>query len=139
MRISFFETENGFDIRAASGGTYQVELVKDNTPICLYVGESVWIASRCGVHLYSVMKNPNYFGLESVDMNNDEFTLKFSVIDKINSGKGELGRGSYRDAELQAIKKNKPLTQLETSDRQIKDVVAKVKKVQDKMKEMGFK
>ena len=139
MKINFFETENGLDIRATKSGTYQVELVKDNISICLYVGESVWIASRCGAHLYSVMNNPEYFGLKQDDINNDELTLKFSVIEKIEGKKGELGCGSYREAELRAIEKNEPLTQFKTSDRQIRSVDEKVKRVQDKMKEMGLK
>lgn len=139
MKIDFFETENGLDIRAAKGGVYQVDLVKGNISICLYVGESVWIASRCGVHLYSVMNNPEYFGLELADLNNEELTLKFSVVEEIEGGKGELGRGNYKDAELQAIKEYRPLTQLETSDNQIRSVEEKVKKVQDKMKKIGLK
>ena len=139
MKINFFETENGLDIRATQGGVYQVELMKDNISICLYIGESVWIASRCGTHLYSVMNNPEYFGLKKDDIDNDELTLKFSVIDKIERKKGELGYGYYREAELRAIKENEPLTQLETSDRQIRNIDEKVKRVQDKMKEMGLK
>ncbi|MCH5325339.1 MAG: hypothetical protein J1E39_08995 [Eubacterium sp.] len=139
MKIKFFETENGLDIRATEGGVYQVELVKDNIRICLYIGESVWIASRCGTHLYSFINDPGYFGLKQEDINNDELTLEFSVIDKIESKKSVLGRSSYKEAELQAIKNNEPLTQLKTSDRQIRNVDEKIKKVQDKMKEMGLK
>jgi len=84
--------------------------VKENVNICLYIGESVWIASRCGEHLYSVMENPEYFGLKKDDINNDELTLKFSVINKIEGKKSELGVGSYKEFELQTIKENKPLT-----------------------------
>lgn len=139
MKVLFFETENGMDRRAAQGGVYQVELVRDNIKICLYIGESVWVAARCGQHLYSVMKNPEYFGLKQEDLDNDELTLKFSIIERIDEKKSELGCGSYKAVELEAIQKFKPLTQLETSDRQIRDLQAKVDRVQAKMQEFGLK
>ena len=99
-----------------------VELLEKKESVCLYIGESVWIASRCGVHLYSLYENHNYFGLTKEDIDNDEFTLKFSVIDSLNEKKSVLGVGQYKNLELDAIRRNKPLTQLETSDRQIRDV-----------------
>ena len=139
LNIDFFETENGMDIRAAKGGVYQVELVKEDKHICLYVGESIWIASRCGQHLYSVMDNPEYFGLKKEDIDNNELTLKFSIVNKIEGKKSELGFGTYKEYELQAIKENEPLTQLKTSDRQIRNKQEKVDRVQYKMKELGFK
>ena len=55
MKIDFFETDNGMDLRTIKGGIYQVELIMDGkNPICLYIGESVWIASRCGKHIFIV-------------------------------------------------------------------------------------
>ena len=116
-----------------------VELLEKKESVCLYIGESVWIASRCGVHLYSLYENPNYFGLTKEDIDNDEFTLKFSVIDSLNEKKSVLGVGQYKNLELDAIRRNKPLTQLETSDRQIRDVQEKIKRVQDELLKKGFK
>ena len=140
MRIEFFETENGFDNRAVNGGVYQVELLMEGKEaICLYIGESVWMASRCGKHLYSFYENPNYFGLTMDDLYNDDLTLKFSVVNDINEKKSELGVGSYKEQELDAIKKYGPITQLKTSDRQIHNIETKVKKVQEKMVNNGFK
>ena len=140
MRIEFFETESGFDNRAVKGGVYQVELLMTGKEaICLYIGESVWMASRCGKHLYSFYENPNYFGLTTDDLNNDDLTLKFSVVSDINEKKSELGVGSYKEQELDAIKKYLPITQLQTSDRQIHNVETKVAKVQEKMVKNGFK
>ena len=112
MRIDFFETNNGMDTRAVGAGVYMIELENRITKnkVCLYIGESVWIASRCGVHLYSLCENPSYFGLEKDDIENDDF-----------------------------IKDNKPLTQLDTSDRQIKDIEKKVLKVQDELLKQGLK
>lgn len=48
MKIDFFETNNGMDPRAIGAGVYMVELKNEmtNKKIFLYVGESVWIASR---------------------------------------------------------------------------------------------
>lgn len=140
MKIDFFETDNGMDSKAVGGGVYQIELVMEKREsICLYIGESVWIASRCGEHLYSVWEKPEYFGLKEEDLNNDKLTLKFSVLNEIKGKKSELGVGSYKEQELEAIQKYSPLTQLNTSDRQIRNVQDKIKKVQDRMKEKGFK
>ena len=127
MKIVCFNTCNGMDPRAINHGVYMIELLEKEESVCLYIGETVWIASRCGVHLYSLYENPNYFGLTKEDIDNDEFTLKFSVIDSLNEKKSVLGVGQYKSLELDAIRRNKPLTQLETSDRQIRDVQEKIK------------
>ena len=140
MRIDFFETENGMDPRAIKGGVYQVELyMEGKKPICLYIGESVWIASRCGTHLFSLYKDPAYFGLNNDDINNEDLVLRFSVLDEIKDNKSELGVGSYKAQELEEIKKYGPITQLKTSDRQISDEKEKVNRVQDKLVENGYK
>ncbi|WP_294370805.1 hypothetical protein [uncultured Clostridium sp.] len=141
MQIDFFETDNGMDSRAVGAGVYMVELENKKTKkkICLYVGESVWIASRCGVHLYSLYEDPNYFGLTKGDIENDQFILKFSVVENINGKKSVLGCGKYKELELEAIKANKPLTQLDTSDRQIRNNEKKKLKVQSELLKQGFK
>lgn len=141
MKIDFFATNNGMDIRAVRGGVYHVELLKEDTEqsISLYIGESVWIAARCGKHLYSFYDDSRYFGLSIDDFKNDDLTLRFSVLDTIEGNKSVLGVGSYKSMELDYIQKVKPATQLETSDRQIRDVEEKVRRVQDSMKKHGFK
>ena len=102
MRIDFFETNNGMDTRAVGAGVYMIELENRITKnkVCLYIGESVWIASRCGVHLYSLYENPSYFGLEKDDIENDDFILKFSVVETIDDKKSVLGCGQYKELEL---------------------------------------
>ena len=119
-----------------------VELINSKSavePICLYIGESVWIASRCGVHLYSLFENAGYFGLTKEDLENEDLILKFSVVEAIDGKKSILGCGEYRRSELEAIKNYHPLTQLETSDRKIRDIEAKMSRVQGEMKNRGFK
>ena len=124
MRVDFFEKNQSFDINASQGGVYKIDLLCEGKqqPLCLYIGESIWIASRCGKHLYSFMKNPNYLGLKEEDRDNDEFTLRFSVVEAINSNK-TIFQAIYKNKEREAIKKYKPLTQLQTSDRQISNKV----------------
>lgn len=141
MIINFFETNNGMDENAIRAGVYMVELIniKNNTSICLYVGESVWIASRCGKHLYSVYEDPRYFGLKEEDINNDDFILKFSVVNKIDEKKSVLGCGTYKEQELKVIEEYEPITQLKTSDRQIRNIDEKIDAVQNAMKKSGFK
>lgn len=141
MIIDFFNTINGMDVNAVGAGIYMVELMKkkNDTSICLYVGESVWIASRCGKHLYSVYEDPRYFGLKEEDINNDDFTLKFSVVKKLDEKKSVLGCGTYKEQELKAIEEFEPITQLKTSDRQIRNIDEKIAVVQNAMKKSGFK
>lgn len=141
MRIDFFETNNGMDKRAISAGVYMVELENriSKKKVCLYIGESVWIASRCGVHLYSLYEDPGYFGLKKDDIENDDLILKFSVVETIDGKKSVLGCGQYKELELAVIKDNNPLTQLNTSDRQIKDIEKKVSRVQDELLKKGLK
>lgn len=141
MQIDFFDTETGMDNRAVKGGVYQIDLinVETNKSVCLYIGESVWIASRCGLHLYSIFEEPEYLGLKKDDLDNDKLTLKFSVISEIIEKKSILGVGKYKEQELKAIIENRPLTQLQTSDRQIRNIDEKVEIVQREMKCNGLK
>lgn len=140
MKIQFFETNEGFDDRAVRGGVYQIELkCVEGQTIPLYIGESVWITERCGQHLYALYNDPNYFGLTVDDLNNDNLILTFSVLDELTDNKSVLGVGKYKDMELTYIKNNNPLTQLNTSDRQIRDVDEKVARVQNEMKRVGIK
>lgn len=141
MIIDFFRTEEGFDKRAIKGGVYHVELKKkgiDNS-ISLYIGESVWIARRCGRHLYVFDDKPELFGLEESDKNSDDLILKFSVLEEIDLKKDTThNKKFYKDREAEYIKHIKPLTQL-TSDIQIKNIEKRKKNVRDKMEELGFK
>ena len=138
MKIEFFETDNGMDPSAIKDGVYHIELIDKNDEekrISLYVGESVWIASRCGEHIYSLYENPSYFGLEPKDLDRQDLILRFSVLKNINERKSVLGVGNYKDLEMEYIQKYQPLTQLQTSDRQL-TVAKKIKCVQEKISEM---
>lgn len=139
MKIQFFETKEGFDNRAIKGGVYQIEL-KDTKgqKILLYIGESVWITERCGQHLYALYSDPAYFGLTQDDLDNGNLTLVFSVLDEAADKKSVLGVGKYKEMELSYIKNNNPLTQLNTSDRQIRDIDEKIIKVQNEMIRVGM-
>lgn len=142
MQVDFFNASNGFDKKAIHGGIYQVELImksKVTEPISLYIGESVWIAVRCAQHLYSVFENPMYFGLSRDDLENDDLILKFKVLDSVEDKKSLIGVGRYKQKELEYIKKLEPLTQLDTSDRQLKDNKKKYEKVQKEMEKRGYK
>lgn len=141
MKIDFFTTATGMDQKAVRGGVYHIEILKEGTDslISLYIGESVWIAARCGQHLYSFYDNPNYFGLTKEDLENDEFVLRFSVLEEIVGKKSLLGVGKYRGQELKYIRENNPTSQLNTSDSQIRNIDEKVDTVQFAMKAHGLK
>lgn len=142
MIIDFFETEDGLDKRAIKGGVYHVELKKKGMEpsISLYIGESVWIARRCARHLYVFADKPEIFGLEDCDKDNDDFILKFSVLEKIELKKDtQANKKIYKEIELKYIKELKPETQLQTSDIQIGNIEERKEKVRNKMQELGFK
>lgn len=142
MIIDFFRTEDGIDKRAIKGGVYHVELKKKgiDAPISLYIGESVWIVRRCGKHLYVFDDKPELFGLEDNDKNNDDLILKFSVLEEIDLKKDtQANKDTYKMTELKYIDDIRPVTQSSTSDIQIRNIEKRKKKVQDKMKELGFK
>lgn len=129
VEIDFFNVNGKFDNRAVNGGVYKVELFKNNKkdPLCLYIGESVWMASRCGRHLYAQMQNSNYFGLTANDMSDNSLTLKFSVVEVITKTKKDYAQ-LYKDKELDAIKKYKPITQGDSGDKQSRLKLEKVQK-----------
>lgn len=142
MKIEFFNTKTGLDPRAINGGVYHVELKKEGIkdPISLYIGESVWIARRCGRHLYIFNEKPEIFGLEEDDKNNEDLILKFSVLEEIKFKKNtQENKDFFKKIELKYIDIFSPLTQSSKSDIQIKNIEKRKKKVQDKMKELGFK
>ena len=131
MIIKFFEKNGAMDPNACKSGVYKVSLINSKTKesICLYIGESEWIAARCGTHLYSLEQDSRLFGLSKDDMDNDNLILEFAVEKSMDKRKSLLGVGEYKKAELEAIKNNEPLTQFITSDRQL-NVDKKFNKVQ---------
>lgn len=138
MKIEFFlkENKNLMDERAIGGGVYHIELLNGKKSVSLYIGESIWMAERCGRHLYRLFRNPGYMGLSADDLNNNELTLRFSILHTFNERKSILGDKVYKDKELEFIKKIRPLTQLETSDKQINN---KFNVVQKEMRKQGIK
>lgn len=136
IKIQFFEEDQLKN--AIKGGVYVIELLKYGIkdPIPLYVGESGAVIKRCGKHLYSLFDNPSYLGLKKEDLEREDFTLRIVLVEPIKKEKKYYWDKDYKYKELNAIQEIKPITQLQTSDRQIKN---KVDIVQNKMKELGFK
>jgi hypothetical protein len=77
--------------------------------------------------------------LTKEDLENDDLTLRFSVLEEIEGKKSALGVGKYKDTELKYIWKNNPITQFRTSDRQLNDIDKKVQNVQLVMGKYGLK
>lgn len=137
IKIQFFEEQNQLK-NAIKGGVYLIDLLKDGKekPIHLYVGESGAVIKRCGEHLYTLFYQPDYFGLESNDLEKSELTLRIQLVKPIKEKKKFWWDKNYKDEELKAIHNFNPITQFPTSDRQIPN---KVEVVQNKMHELGFK
>ncbi|MGF7013299.1 hypothetical protein [Ornithinibacillus bavariensis] len=124
MKIRFFE-ENEFLIKKAIGpGIYNIKIGlsgENNSDYeSLYIGKSYSMITRCSTHLYELHKDPSYFGLSVCDMTNNNLELNIEIFESLDIDE-ELSSGEkdilLRERELEAIKKLKPLSQLETSDR----------------------
>ncbi|MBD5534573.1 MAG: hypothetical protein HDQ99_02715 [Lachnospiraceae bacterium] len=137
IKIQFFEEKDQFK-NAIKGGVYLIELLKEgiDDPIRLYVGESGAVIKRCGKHLYALFGNPSYLGLKREDLKKEDFILRISLVTPIKNEKKYYWDKEYKNKELEVIQQFNPITQLQTSDRQIKN---KVEVVQNRMKELGFK
>lgn len=138
MVIDFFKKGKGLKTEAVKGGVYLVELLKEGNEqsIPLYIGESGSMVKRCGEHLYTLFDEPNYFGLNQNDLTRGDLTIRISDVNIIKERKKFIWDKNYKDKELAAINEFNPITQLRTSDKQIKN---KVEVVQNRMKELGFK
>lgn len=122
--INFFIKDGVFDKRAISKGVYSIRLRnRDNDKeIKLYVGQSVWMIVRCAGHLHRIFTEPEYMGLTNDDLDRENFELVFKVEEAVEQ------RDALRDRELHYIHELNPLTQSNTSDKQLNN---KVEIVQD--------
>lgn len=123
MKIRFFEENEFLSKKAIGPGVYNIKIGLSGESKAeyksLYIGESYSLMSRCSTHLYKLLQDPSYFGLEPEDLSNDNLELIFEVYESLNvDEKLSLGDRDtlLREKELEAIKKLKPLSQLETSD-----------------------
>lgn len=86
------------------------------------------MAERCATHLYALFDNPSYFGLSDEHLKNDNLSLVIRVA------KGNLPeRKDRHEWEKKIIEEEKPLAQLEYSDRLDSNRESKVKKAIEKL------
>jgi len=136
MIVNFFQKDGHMDIKSIGAGVYIIELSRVDYPLVeplpLYIGQSVYMAKRCGEHLYEFIKEPEYFGLKTEDLANDMLVLTIRVLEPFPDGISE----KLYEKEKKLIKKYKPRTQSYSSDRQIKE---KLNIVQGEMKQLWYK
>lgn len=118
MKITFFNDSNGFKTSAIGSGIYKFTLKKGENQRILYIGKSYSMISRCANHLYKLENDKSYFGLPN-KWDENELEIIVDIYEQVDTSKLNA---SDRDIllykkELEAIKKEKPLVQLETSDR----------------------
>ena len=91
--------------------------------------------ARCADHIYELKKDMSYFGLKEEYWADEELELIVDIFKSVNiDGLSSSERDILlREMELKAIKEEKPLAQLETSDRLRKDRVEHVKKHLDSL------
>ena len=82
ITIDFFSSNI---IEAIDSGIYKITVEYNNKSKPLYIEESVFVLVRCAMHLFQLKKNPNYFGFTKDNINNENITLKFEMIEKIEN------------------------------------------------------
>ena len=120
IEIDFFQKEGALDIGSIFEGVYMVDLQHNHKPtegaLRLYIGQSVYMLKRGGEHLWTLIKEPIYFGLTLDDLRNSNLRLRFSVLEYLPDS-----TETYRkEKEVKYIMQFQPLTQMPQSHMQIR-------------------
>ena len=129
MKIDFFG-DNLED--AIESGIYKIVMSYKDIEVPLYIGESIWVITRCGMHLYRFRKKFAYFGFTSQMLNDKNITIKFSLIEKVTN----MSKRKHREKKL--INKMQPILQTGIRDCAKKDA-EKIESVKRFMKEVDNK
>ncbi|RRN48647.1 hypothetical protein EI220_10995 [Streptococcus suis] len=111
LQVQFFQNDV---IKAIKGGVYQISLQKVDGERCvLYIGESFSRLIRCAQHLYQLRKYPEYLGMTTETLRDQNLILMFEILEL------EEAMGIRRKKEKEYIKKYRPLLQSGLSDRML--------------------
>ncbi|MBM7319730.1 hypothetical protein JN538_01110 [Streptococcus suis] len=111
LQVQFFQNDV---IKAIKGGVYQISLQKvDGERRVLYIGESFSMLIRCAQHLYQLRKYPEYLGITTEILRDQNLILMFEILEL------EEAMGVRRNKEKEYIKKCTPLLQSGLSDRML--------------------
>ncbi|NQP42632.1 hypothetical protein HO918_06545 [Streptococcus suis] len=111
LQVQFFQNDV---IKAIKGEVYQILLQKvDGERRVLYIGESFSMLIRCAQHLYQLRKYPEYLGMTTEILRDQNLILMFEILEL------EEATGIRRKKEKEYIKKYRPLLQSGLSDRML--------------------
>ncbi|HEL1592495.1 hypothetical protein [Streptococcus suis] len=111
LQVQFFQNDV---IKAIKEGVYQISLQKVDSERCvLYIGESFSMLIRCAQHLYRLRKYPEYLGMTTETLRDQNLILMFEILEL------EEAMGIRRKKEKEYIKKYRPLLQSGLSDRML--------------------
>ncbi|HEL1661047.1 TPA: hypothetical protein TXN53_000566 [Streptococcus suis] len=111
LQVQFFQNDV---IKAIKGGVYQISLQKDDGERrVLYIGESFSMLIRCAQHLYQLRKYPEYLGMTTETLRDQNLILMFEILEL------EEAMRIRRKKEKEYIKKYRPLLQSGLSDRML--------------------
>ncbi|MCO8240834.1 hypothetical protein NKE68_02575 [Streptococcus suis] len=111
LQVQFFQNDV---IKAIKGGVYQISLQKvGGERRVLYIGESFSMLIRCAQHLYQLRKYPEYLGMTTEILRDQNLILMFEILEL------EEAMGARRNKEKEYIKKCTPLLQSGLSDRML--------------------
>ncbi|HEL1657055.1 TPA: hypothetical protein TXN45_000823 [Streptococcus suis] len=79
LQVQFFQNDV---IKAIKGGVYQISLQKDDGERrVLYIGESFSMLIRCAQHLYQLRKYPEYLGMTTETLRDQNLILMFEILE----------------------------------------------------------
>ncbi|MGU7934354.1 hypothetical protein ACS6X6_05775 [Streptococcus suis] len=79
LQVQFFQNDV---IKAIKGGVYQISLQKvDGERRVLYIGESFSMLIRCAQHLYQLRKYPEYLGMTTEILRDQNLILMFEILE----------------------------------------------------------
>ncbi|HEL1968918.1 TPA: hypothetical protein TYI23_001068 [Streptococcus suis] len=111
LQVQFFQNDV---IKAIKEGVYQISLQKVDGERCvLYIDESFSMLIRCAQHLYQLRKYPEYLGMTTETLRDQNLILMFEILEL------EEAMGIRRKKEKEYIKKYRPLLQSGLSDRML--------------------
>lgn len=110
MKIGVRFFENNI-VEAISGGIYKISVQANGEEELLYIGESFSMLIRCATHLYSLKKNPEYFGFTEETIDREDIVI---IVEKLEK---EADMKLRKDKEKKYIKDLHPIMQSEISDR----------------------
>lgn len=113
LNIEFFK--DSF-LEAIGAGVYEAEIVYNNGKTkSVYIGESIFVLTRCATHLFELKKFPRYWGFTDKTIDDENITLRLHIL-QFPDGKNKECKAHRKEFEVEQIKLKKPTSQSGRAD-----------------------